>query len=450
MIFTIFRPKRIKNGKPCVARSYRGRYRLDGQDKIVDVALYTTDKRVARQRLEQIVKEKQLEGTGALPPESFRSAAKSPLVEHLEAHLADLHAIGRDKQYLHDVKSRIERLIRECRWERISDVTPAAFQQWRASQTCAPKTLNEYLKSIRGFFNWMLKRELIGRNPLQAVELIKTHGKQRRPRRAFTKEELPRLLGVAGKYRPAYVTAVFTGLRRGELAAVEWADVHLDVLKPYLYARASITKNDKDASIALHPDVVAELRALKALEPREPQEKVFHKLLPSMRVFRGHLKAAGIDFVDSRGYKVDFHSLRHTLATNLSLSGVAPRIAMEIMRHCDIRLTMQTYTDASQLPAADAIATLPSIASVPEGDSQGASQNSPPACPDEVGMGRENAFFEDTEHIENEVIEWSQLIPDRSGPDNAQLECKRAGSLCSPCTPIPSPTSETGPRPRAV
>lgn len=25
MILTIFRPKRIKNGKPCVARSYRGR-----------------------------------------------------------------------------------------------------------------------------------------------------------------------------------------------------------------------------------------------------------------------------------------------------------------------------------------------------------------------------------------------------------------------------------------
>ena len=34
MILTVFRPKRIKNGKARVARSYRGRYRLDEEDKL--------------------------------------------------------------------------------------------------------------------------------------------------------------------------------------------------------------------------------------------------------------------------------------------------------------------------------------------------------------------------------------------------------------------------------
>jgi len=47
MIHTLFRPKRLKNGKPHIARSYRGRYRLDGADKITDIPLHTTDKRVA-------------------------------------------------------------------------------------------------------------------------------------------------------------------------------------------------------------------------------------------------------------------------------------------------------------------------------------------------------------------------------------------------------------------
>ena len=34
MILTVFRPKRIKNGKARVARSYRGRYRLEEEDNI--------------------------------------------------------------------------------------------------------------------------------------------------------------------------------------------------------------------------------------------------------------------------------------------------------------------------------------------------------------------------------------------------------------------------------
>jgi integrase len=47
----------------------------------------------------------------------------------------------------------------------------------------------------------------------------------------------------------------------------------------------------------------------------------------------------GIEFINAKGYRADFHSLRHTLATNLARAGTAPRVAMEIMRHSDMRLT---------------------------------------------------------------------------------------------------------------
>jgi hypothetical protein len=49
MICTIFRPKRTKNGKAQVSRLYRGRYRLEGDAKINDIPLHTSDKRVAQQ-----------------------------------------------------------------------------------------------------------------------------------------------------------------------------------------------------------------------------------------------------------------------------------------------------------------------------------------------------------------------------------------------------------------
>ena len=50
-----------------------------------------------------------------------------------------------------------------------------------------------------------------------------------------------------------------------------------------------------------------------------------------------------------------------TYGTNLSLSGALPRVVMELMRHSDIKLTMKIYTDAGQLPLADAVGRLPSM-----------------------------------------------------------------------------------------
>jgi hypothetical protein len=79
-----------------------------------------------------------------------------------------------------------------------------------------------------------------------------------------------------------------------------------------------------------------------------------------MARFRADLKAAGIsDKKDAQGREVFFHSLRHTLATNLARGGVAPRVAMELMRHSEMRLTMSTYTDVALLPMADALERLP-------------------------------------------------------------------------------------------
>ena len=81
-----------------------------------------------------------------------------------------------------------------------------------------------------------------------------------------------------------------------------------------------------------------------------------------MNIFKADLRAARIDPVDGRGQRTDFHALRHTLATNLALAGTAPRVAMEVMRHSDMRLTSKTYTDAGLLPLADAVTKLPSFA----------------------------------------------------------------------------------------
>jgi integrase len=64
--------------------------------------------------------------------------------------------------------------------------------------------------------------------------------------------------------------------------------------------------------------------------------------------------------VDTAG-TVDVHCLRHTFATLLARSGVSPGVAQKLMRHSDIRLTMNTYTHLDLADTAGAVAALPAI-----------------------------------------------------------------------------------------
>ena len=84
--------------------------------------------------------------------------------------------------------------------------------------------------------------------------------------------------------------------------------------------------------------------------------------VPKMKVREG-LKKAGIPFLDERGHRMDYHALRTTFITRLSTMKVHPRLAMELARHSDMRLTMKTYTDAGQLPLREVMDTLPSFGS---------------------------------------------------------------------------------------
>lgn len=95
-------------------------------------------------------------------------------------------------------------------------------------------------------------------------------------------------------------------------------------------------------------------------ENTDKLSKVFDKL-PSMDQFREDLKRAGIQYKDSQGRQADFHSFRLTFRMLMENAKVSPRVTMELMRHSDMRLTQNTYTDATQLETHEAIESLPSI-----------------------------------------------------------------------------------------
>lgn len=361
---TVFKVRRRKGvcGKVVASQYYYGEYTADSGQRI-RVCLFTTDKQVALAKLHGIVLEKQKEGLGMATPKSIREAAAKPLTEHLKEYAADLEATGCAAKYVYNVRKRIEKMISECGWASIAQVTADSFQNWRAKQqgTKAPKTLNEYLDALSAFLNWLMENERIAANPVRTVKKVQTLGKQVRIRRAFTDDEMRRLLAVAGARKAVYLAACYTGLRRAELESLEWADLHLDAPQPFALVRASTTKNGKEARIALHADLAEALLTLQKERKKGGSPFVFADLLPPMSIFRADLQKADISFLDPLGRRADFHALRHTLGTNLGRAGVAPRVAMAAMRHSDIKLTMSTYTDPSRLATADAFTLLPSF-----------------------------------------------------------------------------------------
>ena len=106
--------------------------------------------------------------------------------------------------------------------------------------------------------------------------------------------------------------------------------------------------------------------------------RLFTDLVPEMQIFRQDLLTVEIEPVDAAGRRVDFHALRMSFQMILMLNGTAHRVAMELMRHRDIKLTMKTYTDAGLLPIASAIERLPSLN---KSSSQVSAENSPPDSP---------------------------------------------------------------------
>ncbi|MBL4702397.1 MAG: hypothetical protein JKX85_14190 [Phycisphaeraceae bacterium] len=135
MIQNVFLKKRgVKAKNPKSKPHYYGRYKIDGDKKITEVSLRTTDKRVAEQKLALIVKEAQQERAGIIAPKGMRQAATVTVAEHLANHVADLKVKGRDKKHYGLVQSRITRLIAECGWKHLRDITPQSFLSWRSKE----------------------------------------------------------------------------------------------------------------------------------------------------------------------------------------------------------------------------------------------------------------------------------------------------------------------------
>lgn len=363
MIEYVFRPSRIVDGKRVLSRVFCGRYALEKGAKPVRVTLNTPDREVARKRLREIVLEKQREAEGIVAPKAVRIAAGTQLGQLVDDYEADLRGRELNPKHVRDTTTRVRRMIAENSWKVLSNIRADEFVKWRANLQLSPKTKKEFHLSANAFLNWLVQTDRLLTNPLAKVAHVETRGKQVRPCRAFTEEELRRLFAIAGRRRLAYQMLLYTGQRKSEVRALMWSDLHLDEAKPYALFRESTTKDKDKRAVPLRPEIVEELKALrpKPDEAHMLNKPVFWFRWPTYDLLRGDLNRAGIERVDALGRSAHFHSFRKTWQTLGVRYGINQRVAQEVLGHSDANLTAKVYTDVPALALHTEIAKLPWI-----------------------------------------------------------------------------------------
>ena len=245
-----------------------------------------------------------------------------------------------------------------------------------------PQAAN-HLRSFlgRAFKAAIKKQKILGPNPIDEVKVLKVP--RRKPDFLRSHEVGPVLANVPDKWRALFATAIYTGLRKGELLGLRRTDLDFDL--GLIFVRRSYdrdtTKGGHEEGIPIATELVPYL--LEAVD-RSPSELVFPRADGGMypnttqleTVLRRALRRAGIIlgyrhkcrksgcgyveasvdstirrcpkdrhllWVTSVVRPIRFHDLRHTTGSLLTMQGANLAAVQKIMRHKDPRITSETY-----------------------------------------------------------------------------------------------------------
>ena len=224
----------------------------------------------------------------------------------------------------------------------LQEITPLDVEKYKASRLSSgvsKSTVNRELTILKKMFNLAIDWDLAVQNPVIKVKLFSE--KDTAKERILTAEEETRLLAECPGYlRPIINAALHTGMRRGEILNLRWAEVDLD--KRLILVKR--TKSGQDRLIPINESLLEVLADLKhsnssgeLVFPNPATGKPYTEVKKS---FKEACKRAGI--TDLR-----FHDLRHTFATRLVAAGVDIVTVRDLLGHFSIRVT-QRYTHPGQ------------------------------------------------------------------------------------------------------
>jgi integrase len=239
----------------------------------------------------------------------------------------------------------------------LSDLQARPVELWLDSLTLSPKSK----AAVRGLLRLLWEFSMwAGYTPVQRnpVELVTVKGASKRMRkpRSLTVAEFQKLLTeLHDPFHTIALVCVSFGLRISECLGLKWSDIDwldskLNIRRGIVRQRVGDTKTvNSERPLAIAGELVAVLKAWRQVTQFSGADDwVFASPVQLGRLpwsadsvndaYRKAATAAGIGHVSN-------HSLRHTYRSWLDAVGTSVAVQQKLMRHADVRTTMNIYGD---------------------------------------------------------------------------------------------------------
>jgi integrase len=287
---------------------------------------------------------------------TFGERASTWLDSYGETHLK----FSTLKGYYSILRNHLSSLM-DCPIDQITRVKIKEIIYEKLKEGLAPATVTRIKALISGVLSHALEDGLISANPSSRLgRLIK--GKDRKADvNALTKDEVRTFLKVVArhypKHHPFFLCALRTGMRLGELLALEWGDIDflggfIEVKRAYVLGHITTPKNGKSRRVDMSKQLAETLRLLYIRRKEETlangwgevPETVFINEAGGVmdvsnlrrRVFNPALAKAGLR-------RIRIHDLRHTFASLLIQQRETLAYVRDQLGHHSIQITVDTY-----------------------------------------------------------------------------------------------------------
>lgn len=236
----------------------------------------------------------------------------------------------------------LQRVRQADRWMRENRSRPlerAKADDVRAYLRCwsHPRTRNGYRTCIGAFMRFAKESGRRRDNPMGDVPRVREPHNLPRPIPRAAVADLRRAAqAISFRHRLVLDLLLYTGLRRAEMASLEWSDIDLEAAQMRVRG-----KGDKERLIPIHADMIDTLGLWRVIEPGE---YVFQS-----KKIDGHVKPGTIgDWMKPirklAGVYFTAHRCRHTNATEMLRAGADVRRVQKFLGHASLSTTA-LYTD---------------------------------------------------------------------------------------------------------
>jgi integrase len=186
------------------------------------------------------------------------------------AFLANRKAKNLKPRYIVNLESQFRQLESEFAVKRVNTITSPDLEEWLNQQKWAPKTKNNYVVTLRTFFDFCQKQKWCADNPGEQLEKIAS---DETVTGILTVTEAARILEAAQRFPdvlPAIAIQLFAGLRRSEVCALDWSEIKDDVL----FVTAGKSKTRTRRVVSIQPVLASWLQPYRRIKGRVFEKSV--------------------------------------------------------------------------------------------------------------------------------------------------------------------------------